>query len=75
MELIRRWTQHFTKINHEKHKIEQILHLDPRDYPIYYVNIDLRHQYDISVAESQMFLLTKRPQWQGAVRNGCSHKL
>ena len=31
------------------------------DYPIYYVNIDLRHQYGISVAESQMFLLAKRP--------------
>ena len=31
------------------------------DYRIYYVNIDLRHQYGISVAESQMFLLTKRP--------------
>ena len=26
-----------------------------------YVNIDLRQQYGISVAESQTFLLTKRP--------------
>ena len=26
-----------------------------------YVNIDLRHQYGISVAESQTFLLVKRP--------------
>ena len=26
-----------------------------------YVNIDLRHQYGISVAESQTYLLAKRP--------------
>ena len=31
------------------------------DYRIYYVNIDLCHQYGIFVAESQTFLLTKRP--------------
>ena len=31
------------------------------DYRIYYVNIDLRHQYGISVSESQTFLLAKRP--------------
>ena len=31
------------------------------DYRIYYVNIDLRHQYGISVAESQTFLLARRP--------------
>ena len=37
------------------------MHLKPRDYRIYYVNIDLRHQYGISVAESQTFLLAKRP--------------
>ena len=36
--------------------------LEPHDYRIHYVNIDLRHQYGISVAESQTFLLTKRPQ-------------
>ena len=28
------------------------LYLEPRDYWIYYVNIGLRHQYGISVAES-----------------------
>ena len=28
---------------------------------MYYVNIDLRHQYGVSVAESQTFLLAKRP--------------
>ena len=31
------------------------LHLEPHDYRIYYVNIDLRHQYGISVAESRTF--------------------
>ena len=31
------------------------------NYRIYYVNIDLRHQYGISVAESQTLLLAKRP--------------
>ena len=75
LELVRRWTQHFTKIYQEKHKIEQILHLEPHDYPIYYINTDLRHQYGISVAESQMFLLPKHPQQWGAVRNDCSRKL
>ena len=37
------------------------LHLEPHDYRIYYVNIDLRHQYGISVAEAQTFLLAKHP--------------
>ena len=37
------------------------LYLEPHDYQIYYVNIDLRHQYGISVAESQTFLWGKRP--------------
>ena len=33
--------------------------MEPHDYRIYYVNIDLRHQYGISVAESQTFLRAK----------------
>ena len=37
------------------------LYLEPRDYRINYVNIDLRHQYRISVAESRTFLRVKRP--------------
>ena len=39
----------------------------------YYVNIELheRHQYGISVSESQMFVLAKRPQQTGTRRNGC----
>ena len=36
-------------------------HLEPHYYQIYYVNIDLRHLYGISVAEKQTFLLAKRP--------------
>ena len=43
--------------------------------PIYYVNIDLRHQYGISVAESQTYLLAKLPKRRGATRNGCSGRL
>ena len=37
------------------------LYLEPHDYWIYYVNIDLRHQYGISAPESQTFLLAKVP--------------
>ena len=37
------------------------LYLEPHDYRIHYVNIDLHHQYGISVAESQMFVHVKRP--------------
>ena len=37
------------------------LYLEPHDYRIHYVNIHLRHQYGISVAESQTFLLAKLP--------------
>ena len=40
-----------------------------------YVNIDLSHQYWISVAESQKFLLAKRPQRRGARRNYCFRRL
>ena len=38
------------------------LNVKPHDYQIYYENIDLCHQYGISVPESQAFLHTKRPQ-------------
>ena len=51
------------------------MHLEPHDYRIYYVNIDLRHQYGISVAESQTFLLAKRPQRRRARRNRCFRRL
>ena len=47
------------------------LYLEPHDYRIYYVNIDLAcHQYGISAAESQTFLRAKRPQRRRARRNG-----
>ena len=39
---------------------------EPHDYRIYYVNTDLRHEYEISVAESQTFLLARRSQRRGA---------
>ena len=51
------------------------LYLEPHDYRTYYVNIDLRHQYGISVAESQTFLRAKRPQRRRARRNGCFRRL
>ena len=35
----------------------------------------LRHQYGISVVETQTFVLAKRPQWQGAGENGCFGRL
>ena len=44
---VRRWTHHFTKIDQEKRKIEQICIWNPMNT----LNIDLRHHYGISVAE------------------------
>ena len=49
--------------------------MEPHDYRMYYVNIDLRHQYGISAAESQTFLRAKRPQRRRARRNGCFRRL
>ena len=40
------------------------LHLEPKDYRIYNVNIHLYNQYGISVSESHRFLFTKCPKWQ-----------
>ena len=51
------------------------LFLEPHDYWIHYVTIDLRHQYGISVAESQTFLLVKCPQRRRARRNRCFRRL
>ena len=64
LELVGRWTQHFTKIDQKTRNIGH-------DYWIFYVNIDLRHQYGISAAELQTFLHSKCPQLRGARRNGC----
>ena len=41
LEFIRRWTQHFTKIDQEKLKNWTNLHLEHHHYRIYYVNTDL----------------------------------
>ena len=51
------------------------IYLEPHDHRIYYVNIDLRHQYGISAPESQTFLRAKRPQLRRARRNGCFRRL
>ena len=44
-------------------------------FTVYYLNIDLRHQYGISVVEWQTFLRTKRHQGRRARRNGCFCRL
>ena len=51
------------------------LYLEPHNYRIYYVNIELRHQYGIAVAESQTFLRAKGSQRRRARRNGCFRRL
>ena len=56
MEFACRRTQNFTKNDQAKPKIEQInLHLEPHDYRINYVNIDLSHENEIAS------LLAKQP--------------
>ena len=77
LELVGRWTQHFSKIDHKTHKIGQIYIWNPMTtgFTVYYLNIDLRHQYGISVVEWQTFLRTKRRQGQRARRNGCFCRL
>ena len=49
--------------------------MEPHDYWIYYVNINLRQQSGISVTETQTFLPAKRPKRRGARRNGCFRRL
>ena len=62
MELACRRTQNFTKNDQEKSKSKQVnLHLEPHDYGINYVNIDLSHQNEIAVTNAQMSLLAKQP--------------
>ena len=54
-------TQNFTIMDQDKHKIKQMYIWNPLTTGFYYVNIDLHHQYGISVTEAQMFLLVKHP--------------
>ena len=51
------------------------MYLEPHDYRIHYVNIDLHLQYGISVTQSQTLLLLKSPQRQRVRRNSCFHRL
>ena len=53
------------------------LFLEPHDYRIYYVNNNLRHQYGLSAAESQMvlFLCLKLPPRRRVRRNRCFRRL
>ena len=62
LELACRRTQNFTKNDQAKPKIEQIyLHLEPHDYRINYVNIDLSHENEIAFTKAQVPLLAKQP--------------
>ena len=62
LELACRRTQNFTKNDLEKPKSEQInLHLEPHNYGINYVNIDLSHHNEIAVSNGQIPLLAKQP--------------
>ena len=72
-----RWQMNttLTKIDQKTRKIGQIYIWNPMTAELYHVNIDLCHQYGISVAESQTFLRVKRPQRRRARRNGCFHRL
>ena len=55
-------TQNLSIIDQEKQKIQQIYIWNPfTHYQFNYVNIDLRHQYGISVAWAQTSLLAKPP--------------
>ena len=40
-----------------------------------FVNIDLHHQYGISITEAQTSLLEKHPKWRGARRKSCFDRL
>ena len=60
LEFVCRRAQNFTITDQEKQKIKQIYILEPHDYRIYYVNIDLRHQYGISVTKSGEMSLAAR---------------
>ena len=64
-----------SKIDQKTRKIGQIYIWNPMTTELYHVNIDLCHQYGISVAESQTFLRVKRRQRRRARRNGCFHRL
>lgn len=46
-----------------------------QDYRINYANMNLRHQYGISVAEAHTSLPAKRPNWRGARKDGCFCRL
>ena len=61
LELIRRWTQHFSKIDQEKCKIEQICIWNPMTYiNMEFLSLSRRHSSSRNV-----------PQWWWAGRNVC----
>ena len=57
-------------------KLDKFIIWNPHDYRIYYINIDLRHQYmEFLPLSSQTFLRAKRSQERRARRNGCFRRL
>ena len=45
-----------------------MINVEPHNYRIYYVTIDLRHQYGIFAAQTQTLLRAKRPHASGKER-------
>ena len=63
-----------TSTGQGKREIEHVCIWNPMATDLL-LNIDLRHQYEMSVAESQTYLLAKLPKRRGVTRNGCSRRL
>ena len=63
VEYILLWQRHLSFAGARSPKKTKLYHnrLGPFDYRIYYANIDLRHQYGISVGNAWTSPLAKRP--------------
>ena len=76
LELVGRWTQHFTKIDQKIRKIGQIYYLEPPWLPdLLYKHWFASSVYGIFTPESQTSLRTKHSQERRARRNGCFRRL
>ena len=76
LELVGRWTQHFTKIDQKTRKIGQIYYLEPPWLPdLLYKHWFASSVYGIFTPESQTSLHAKRSQERRARRNGCFRRL
>ena len=76
LELVGRWTQHFTKIDQKTRKIGQIYYLEPPWLPdLLYKHWFASSVYGIFTPESQTSLRAKHSQERRARRNGCFRRL